>query len=177
MRVVAGTARGVRLRAKEGLTTRPTTDRVKEAVFGSLQFDIPGAKVLDLFAGSGGMGIEALSRGAESAVFVERDREAVRIIKSNLEATRLTQRARVMAEDCQTAVSALCEPFDFIFMDPPYACGVYQSICDALTASGAFGAKTVLIAEHDGRGVIAGLMKIKEKKYGKTVISFYRLGE
>ena len=177
MRVVAGSARGIRLRTKEGLMTRPTTDRVKEAVFGSIQFNVPGATVLDLFAGSGAMGIEALSRGAKCAVFVEKDREAVSMIKSNLKATRLEQGAKVVEQDCLNFLNGVRESFDFIFMDPPYACGLYQTVCDALIHSGAFGEGTTLIAEHDGRGELVGPRKIKEKRYGKTVISYYRLGE
>ncbi len=174
MRVIAGTARGVRLKSREGLDTRPTADRVKEAVFGSIQFDVAGARFLDLFAGSGAMGIEALSRGAREAVFVEKDKEAVSIIKQNLKAARLF--AHIIADDCLNAASALREPFDFIFMDPPYALGLYEPVCGALIKSGAFGRDTLLIAEHDGTAVCPARC-VKEKRYGRTFISFYRLGE
>ena len=99
MRVITGSARGRRLRELEGQETRPTTDRVKEGIFNIIQFDIEGRRVLDLFAGTGQLGIEALSRGAESAVFVEQRRDAVRLIRENLELTGLADRGRVVNGD------------------------------------------------------------------------------
>ena len=99
MRVITGTARGIQLKTPEGLQTRPTSDRVKEAMFSIIQFDIPGARVLDLFGGTGQLGIEALSRGAKSAVFVDAGDKACRLIQENLKRTRLDQQGRVVRSD------------------------------------------------------------------------------
>ena len=123
MRVITGSARGRRLKELEGMETRPTTDRVKEGLFSALQFDIEGRRVLDLFAGTGQLGIECLSRGAASAVFVDRRADAVQLIRENLRLTELEDRARVVAGDSMEYLKSIPEPFDIIFMDPPYAAG------------------------------------------------------
>jgi 16S rRNA (guanine966-N2)-methyltransferase len=120
MRVIAGTARGRRLTAPRGSRTRPTSDRVREAVFSSLQPRLPDAKVLDLFAGSGAMAIEALSRGAASAVLVEDSRPALTAIDANLDTTGLAPRATVVAASLPGAMTRLVGPFDVAFLDPPY---------------------------------------------------------
>ncbi len=123
MRVIAGKARRLLLKTIDGLDTRPTTDRIKETLFNMLQNDIPGCRFLDLFAGSGGIGIEALSRGAEAAVFVESSRKAASCIQENLKTTQLEDQASVMVCDVLTALSRMegkQEPFDIVFMDPPY---------------------------------------------------------
>ena len=118
MRVITGTARGRRLKELEGLETRPTTDRVKEGVFNIIQFDIEGRRVLDLFAGTGQLGIEALSRGAASAVFVDQRRDAASIIRENLKLTGLSDRARVVNGEAMAFLSSQRERFDLIFLDP-----------------------------------------------------------
>lgn len=121
MRVIAGSARGRRLLAPEGRSTRPTTDRVKESIFNIIQFDIPGRSVLDLFAGSGQMGIECLSRGAESCVFVENHRRARQIVQKNLEISGLADKGRLIAGDAFEALNRLAgEKFGLILLDPPY---------------------------------------------------------
>jgi len=123
MRVIAGSARRLRLKCPPGKHTRPTTDRIKETLFNMLQGDVPDARFLDLFSGSGGIGIEALSRGAKQCVFVENEREAVACIKANLKTAGLSDKAQVMAMDVMQALHRLCSlqgPFDIIFMDPPY---------------------------------------------------------
>lgn len=127
MRVIAGTARRLQLEAPEGLEVRPTSDRIKETLFNILQNDIPGCRFLDLFAGSGGIGIEALSRGAARAVFVDRASAAIRVIEKNLRHTKLLKNARVLPMDYMAALKRLWswgEVFDIIFIDPPYADGV-----------------------------------------------------
>ena len=123
MRVITGSARGRRLKELEGMETRPTTDRVKEGLFSALQCDIEGRKVLDLFAGTGQLGIECLSRGAASAVFVDRRADAVKLIRENLKVTELTDRARVVSGDSMEFLKSLREKFDLIFLDPPYQSG------------------------------------------------------
>ena len=123
MRVITGTARGRRLRELEGMETRPTTDRVKEGLFSALQFDIEGRRVLDLFAGTGQLGIECLSRGAAAAVFVERRPDAVKLIRENLRTTELQDRARVVAGEAMAFLDSR-EKFDLVFLDPPYQSGL-----------------------------------------------------
>ena len=123
MRVIAGTARRLQLKTIDGLDTRPTTDRIKETLFNMLAPDLYNSRFLDLFAGSGGIGIEALSRGAKEAVFVEKNPRAMACIKENLKYTRLDQKAVTMQMDALEAVHRLhagLDGFDFIFMDPPY---------------------------------------------------------
>lgn len=121
MRVITGTARGRRLRDLPGMDTRPTTDKVKESIFNIVQFDIEGRKVLDLFAGTGQLGIEALSRGAEKCVFVDRSREAVKVIQENLKTTGFESQSRVAAGDALSFLTSCREKFGLAFLDPPYA--------------------------------------------------------
>lgn len=121
MRVITGTARGRRLGELKGSATRPTTDKVKEAMFSAIQFQVQGARVLDLFAGTGQLGIEALSRGAQSAVFVDSRREAVQLVRDNLALTRLEANAQVVCGDALGYLAGTAQRFDLIFLDPPYA--------------------------------------------------------
>ena len=126
MRVITGTARGRRLKELQGMETRPTTDRVKEGLFNIIQFDIEGRRVLDLFAGTGQLGIEALSRGAASAVFVDQRREAANLVGENLKLTDLAARGRVVCGDSMAFLSSCREKFDLIFLDPPYGAGLLE---------------------------------------------------
>ncbi|MBR4362601.1 MAG: 16S rRNA (guanine(966)-N(2))-methyltransferase RsmD [Ruminococcus sp.] len=123
MRVITGIARGHRLVAPEGLDTRPTSDKVKEGVFSSIQFELEGAYVLDLFAGSGQMGIEALSRGAERAVFVDSSAKAVKCVIENLKGTKLDKQAEVITRDSYDYIRLTSQTFDIIILDPPYRQG------------------------------------------------------
>ena len=132
MRVITGAARGRRLKELEGYETRPTTDRVKEGVFNIVQFDIEGRKVLDLFAGTGQLGIESLSRGAASAVFVEQRRDAAALIRDNLKITNLGENARVVCGDALAFLSSAREKFDLIFIDPPYAANLWKNAMEAI---------------------------------------------
>lgn len=150
MRVIAGSARRLSLKSPSGNHTRPTTDRIKETLFNILQGDIPDAGFLDLFSGSGGIGIEALSRGAKQCVFVENEREAVTCIKANLKAARLSDQAQVMAMDVMQALrrlSSMQEPFDIIFMDPPYHKDFEAKIIPYLLESPLVQEGTLIIAE------------------------------
>ena len=151
MRVIAGKARRLLLKTIDGLDTRPTTDRIKETLFNMLQNDIPGCRFLDLFSGSGGIGIEALSRGAETAVFVEKNQKAADCIRENLKNTHLEEQASVMVCD---AVEALLrmegkqEPFHIIFMDPPYHQGMELKVLQYLKTSALADEDTLLIVEE-----------------------------
>lgn len=129
MRVIAGTARSLPLKAPEGLDTRPTTDRIKETLFNILQAEIPGAVFADLFSGSGAIGIEALSRGAAKAYFVDHSPKALSCIQQNLAFTKLTDRAIVLKQDACSALHSIYEKeLDLIFMDPPYDCGYERDV-------------------------------------------------
>lgn len=137
MRVVAGSVRGFNLIVPSGKNTRPTTNRIKETLFNILQWDIAGCRFLDLFSGSGGIAIEALSRGAKEAVMVEKDREAVRCIKQNVQHTKMDDRSRVMPMDVMQALRRLeqaGQPFDIIFMDPPYHLDLEERIVSIFAA-------------------------------------------
>ena len=129
MRVIAGSARSLPLRTIEGTDTRPTQDRIKETLFNMLQSDIPGCKFLDLYSGSGAIGIEALSRGAAKAVLVENSKKAVECIKDNLTFTKLADKADVMEMDVLSAINRLKgkDVFSIVYMDPPYSCLLYTS--------------------------------------------------
>ena len=128
MRVITGSARGRRLLELEGMETRPTTGKVKEGVFSALQFDIEGRRVLDLFAGTGQMGIECLSRGAASAVFVDQRKDAAQLVKKNLELTGLSDRAKVINGNARDFIARTSEQFDLVFLDPPYASGLLEEM-------------------------------------------------
>ena len=121
MRVITGKARGIQLKTPEGMLTRPTADRVKEALFSIINFDLPGAAVLDLFGGTGQLGIEALSRGAKSAVFVDAREDACRLIRENLKRTKLEGQGKAVRSDYLDYLKRTREKFDIILLDPPYA--------------------------------------------------------
>lgn len=150
MRVIAGKARRLLLKTIDGLDTRPTTDRIKETLFNILQTQVPGSRFLDLFAGSGGIGIEALSRGARAAVFVEQNQKAAGCIRENLRNTRLEEDAAVMVCDAVTALRRMegkQEPFDLVFMDPPYNQGLELAVLEYLRHSALIGPDTQIIVE------------------------------
>ena len=173
MRVIAGSAKGKSLQAPAGWeTTRPTADKVKEAIFGSIQFELEGSRVLDLFAGSGALGIEALSRGAAQAVLVDASREAVRAIQANLAYTGLAERAEVLPMDYARALARLHAPFDFIFLDPPYRSDLYAAAIAGIHARGLLAAEGLIIVEHDGQFSLEGEKVLKQKRYGKTFVSY-----
>lgn len=150
MRVIAGSARRLLLKTVEGLDTRPTTDRIKETLFNMLQNDLYDCRFLDLFAGSGAIGIEALSRGAKEAVFVEQGSAQCACIRDNLKTTGLFEKARLLQTDVLAALHQLekqGEPFDFIFMDPPYDREHEKRVLEAMQTSELVGPETVLIVE------------------------------
>lgn len=171
MRVIAGTARSLQLVTPRGNDTRPTTDRIKETLFNVLQNDVPGSIFVDLFSGSGGIGIEALSRGAEKAIFIENAKEAIDCIEYNLKHTKFTERALVLKQDAITAISySLREPVDIIFADPPYQKGYDRLILEAARNSIAVDENTLIIIEEEKHTDFSyaeelGFAIIKEKVY------------
>ena len=148
MRVITGSARGVTLKTPEGMVTRPTTDRVKEAMFSIIHFDIPGADVLDLFGGTGQLGIEALSRAAKSAVFVDAGEPACRLIRENLKRTKLEQQGRVVRSDYLAYLERTKEQYDIILLDPPYDKGFIEPAFELIRQQGLLAEDGVIVAEH-----------------------------
>ena len=173
MRVISGTAKRLQLKTVESMGTRPTTDRIKETLFNMLQNDIEGCSFLDLFSGSGGIGIEALSRGAKETVFVENSKEAISCIKENLRFTKLVDSGIVMECDVLTAISMLegrNAYFDIIFMDPPYNKEIEREVLDRLGKSNIIDCNTVIIIEASLGTDFSYLSSLKfdvlkEKKY------------
>lgn len=152
MRVIAGKARSLKLVTVDSTDTRPTTDRIKETLFNILSPDIPGCLFLDLFSGSGAIGIEALSRGADRAVFVENGRKALECINKNLEFTKLKPDAQVISADVISAIGSLERAgnvFDIIFMDPPYGRLLEKQVLERLAVSGIAGDDTMIVVESD----------------------------
>ena len=179
MRVIAGTARSLPLKTSEGKDTRPTTDRIKETLFNMLQSHIPGCVFVDLFSGSGGIGIEAFSRGAKSAYFVENDRNATKNIRDNLAFTRLADRAVVLQEDARRAFYKIKEVPDIVFMDPPYNSGLEQEILEVIAKSGQITEETMIVVEASLKTDFSyverwGFQIIKEKCYKTNKHMFMR---
>ena len=173
MRVIAGTARGVPLVAPRGSSTRPITDRVKETLFAILADRVPDARALDLYAGSGAIGIEALSRGATSVDFVERDRAALTALRRNLERTRLDEGGVVHAVDVERFLAEDRGPWDLAFVDPPYEVRDIVAPLRALAPRLAPGASVVI--KHFWRTelpVVEGLAPERERRFGETTLSF-----
>ena len=178
MRVIAGTARGTVLKALEGLETRPTADRVKEAMFSIIQFEIPGKKVLDLFGGSGQLGIEAMSRGADSAVFVDASNQACAIVKENLKRTHFENKARVVCSDYLNFLKSCKDKFGVILLDPPYAEDFLEKSLKIITEIDILQSGGIIVTERPyGKELCCGFdgyVRSKDYKYGKTVVTIFR---
>lgn len=177
MRVIAGSARGVRLVAPKGLEIRPTLDRVREALFSILGPSVEGSLFLDLFAGSGANGIEALSRGAQKAVFVDNDPRAIAAIERNLISAKLQDRAEIKRTQLPEGLQVLAGlAFDFIFADPPYAFTGYDVLWHALNEKNLLAPGAIVIFEHSARlrleDATADLFPYRTSIYGETALSF-----
>ena len=178
MRVITGKARGVQLKTPDGMTTRPTTDRVKEALFSIIQFDLPGAKVLDLFGGTGQLGIEALSREASFAVFVDEREDACKLIKENLKRTKLEAQAKVVRSDYLSFLKQCREKFDIILLDPPYAEIFLENSLKQITEIDILQSGGIIITERPVDKVLTcefeGYTRSKDYKYGNTLLTLFR---
>lgn len=176
MRVITGSARGRKLCTPEGYDTRPTTDKVKEAIGSALQFDFQGAKVLDLFAGSGQMAIEALSRGARAATLIDADARAISCIQQNVKNCGFAECATVLRTDAVAFLQRCRENFDIAFLDPPYGKGILSEILPLLVTH--MSKNGIIVCEHEPELNLPeeimqfGLQKVK--KYGKISVSIYR---
>ena len=180
MRIIAGTAKGIRLKTPKGMKTRPTADRVKESVFGILAARPLDAEVLDLVAGTGNLGLEALSRGASSAMLVDKNSQSIKIMMENAILTDLAGMAVICREDVLQALRRLDgegKSFDLIFCDPPYNLGLAPKVLQALETGGVMRDGGVLILEHSRHEKLPdGLKRIvayRSEFYGETVVSFF----
>ena len=179
MRVIAGTARSLPLKTPEGMDTRPTTDRIKETLFNMLQTKVGGSVFVDLFSGSGGIGIEAISRGANKAYFVEYDKKALACIKDNLNFTKFNDKAMVINADACSAIDRINEESDIIFMDPPYESGLDVAVLRLLRNAVCVTEDTLIIVEASLDRDLkefeeCGFMVSKEKKYKTNKHVFLR---
>ena len=178
MRVITGKARGVQLKTPDGMATRPTTDRVKEALFSIIQFEIPGATMLDLFGGTGQLGIEALSRGAKRAVFVDAGEPACRLIRENLKRTKLEADATVISSDYLDYLKRCRETFQIIFLDPPYAEVFLENALKRITEIDILQSGGIIVAERPvGKDLpweFEGFTRSRDYKYGNTLLTVYR---
>ncbi len=177
MRVIAGSAKGTRLKTPKGMAVRPTSDRVKEALFSMLGLRINESLFLDLYAGSGAIGIESLSRGARACVFVDHKKENISLIKENLNKTRLTEKARLIPVDAQKTVLKLArEGFkaDLVYLDPPYACKDIARVVQSIFSYQVIDQNGLLVVEHDtkNRQWTEDFPVTREKRYGDTCLTF-----
>lgn len=177
MRVITGICRGKKLKTLETMDTRPTADKVKEAVFSAIQFDVPAANVLDLFAGSGQLGIEALSRGAAHCVFVDKNPAAAAIIKENIRSCNFNGTSRVLNMDSLEYLKAAKSGIDIAFLDPPYGCGLIEKALPLLDCKLNEGA--LAVCEHEKELVLpesCGRFELhKRYKYGKIAVTIYKI--
>ncbi|UVI32454.1 16S rRNA (guanine(966)-N(2))-methyltransferase RsmD [Paenibacillus spongiae] len=181
MRVIAGTAKGRALKPVPGMNTRPTTDKVKEAIFSMIGPYFDGGRALDLFAGTGGLGIEALSRGIGHAVFVDLERQSIEVIKRNVEAARVAERAEIYRNEAGRALKVLEKrgtAFSLVFLDPPYKMKDMDAFMQELAERGLLEAGGTVVIEHDAEHVYpvtAGAFEqTKHALYGDTAVSIYR---
>lgn len=179
LRVIAGRWKGRRLLAVKGMHTRPTSDRVKEAIFNILQQRIIGSNVLDLFAGTGNLGLEALSRGCSKVTFVEKDPRAVDVLNKNRANLGCIEQTTVLRDDAFHAIKRFSgkERFDIIFADPPYSKGLEVPLLTAIADSGILSEDGIMVLEHSNRDSqpdrVGSLIKLQDRRYGDTEISLY----
>lgn len=180
MRIIAGTAKGIRLKTPKGMNTRPTADRVKESLFGILGAKVIDAKVLDLFAGTGNLGLEALSRGACEAVFVDKSSPCIKLIQENCNLANLVQGASFCREDVFHALRRLVNEgrsFDLIFCDPPYNLGLSEKVLQQIELGNLLNDGGVLVLEHSKHEKISlygkRIVAFRSESYGETVVSFF----
>ncbi len=177
MRVITGSARGRKLRTLEGDSVRPTTDKVKESIFNIIQFDVEGARVLDMFAGCGQLGIEALSRGADFAVFTDISRQSISVVEENLMHTDLRNLAKTVVTDSLSYLDRTAETFDIAFLDPPYRAGIMEDAIERVYRH--IAPNGIIVCETAAEEVLPEELEgfvSKRYKYGKIALTVYRKG-
>ena len=184
MRVISGKVRGLKLNTPKNQDVRPTTDRVKENLFNMISSYIMDSNILDLFAGTGSLGIECLSRGAKNCVFVDISKESISIVKSNIKKARVENESLVLNLDFKDAVSRLQSQknkFDVIFMDPPYYKEMFVDALEKIDNANLLDEDGIIVVEHDTKDILPDkvnrLEKTKDKKYGNTTLTFYKMEE
>lgn len=184
MRVISGKARGLKLNAPKNDDVRPTTDRVKESLFNMINPYIMDSNILDLFAGTGSLGIECLSRGANKCIFVDNSKESINIVKSNIKKARVESESIVLNLDFKSAINSLSlknEKFDVIFMDPPYYKNMFSDALGSIDNNNLLKEDGIIVVEHDTKDKfpddIGRLYKSRDKKYGNTTLTFYKVEE
>lgn len=181
MRVISGSAKGRQLKSVPGTGTRPTTDKVKEAIFSMIGPYFEGGQVLDLFAGTGGLSIEALSRGMDHAVLTDIDKKSIDIIKQNLQATGFIEQAGTYCTDARRALKALVKreaKFDLVFVDPPYRIKLAQELLEQLDQHNLLNPLATIVVEHDiedtYQHAIGRLQWVRRAEYGDTAVTIYK---
>ncbi len=182
LRVISGSARGHKLKTIKGIDTRPTSDKVKESIFNIIATEIIDSNVLDVFAGTGSLGIEALSRGAKKAVFIDKSMDSCDIIRENLAHTKLADRAEIYSKDYKSGIERLYRngyKFDLIFLDPPYNKNFIQNTLKLVTKNDIISDDGIIVVEHshsDGLPESCGKLKaVDTRKYGDTMITIYKI--
>lgn len=180
MRIISGCRRGHKLFEFEGRDVRPTTDRVKEAIFNLIQFYVPGAQVLDMYAGSGALSFEALSRGAEHATLIDADRRSIDLIRKNIDSLRFNDICTVINRSCFDYAKDCKSGFDIIFLDPPYNKGLIEPTLECIIDNDLLNEDGIIVLESDNtdfKSETDGLEIVKQKKYGRSYITIYRKNE
>lgn len=179
MRIIAGIRKGTSLLAPKGMNTRPTLDRVKESVFGILQFELEGKTVLDLFAGSGGLGLEALSRGARFCVFNDHTRESAEVVRHNVEKLRFSDVSAICSLDYSALLKWAAQEayrFDIVFLDPPYSAMILEKAMGEILSLGLLNDGFTVVAEHSPKAPpmpVQGFHMHDSRRYGEVAVSFY----
>ncbi len=177
MRIISGIRRGHKLHDFQGQDVRPTTDRVKEAIFNLIQGYIPQSRVLDMFAGSGALSFEALSRGAEFSVLIDCDRRSVELIKKNINELKFNDICIVKEMSCMDYAKISNESFDIIFLDPPYNKGFIEPVLNLISENELLSRDGIIVLESDNtdfKSDFCGLRMIKQRRYGRTFVTIYK---
>lgn len=177
MRIITGEYRGRRLESPAGYDVRPTSDKVKEAVFNIIMNEVWDATCVDLFAGTGNMGLEALSRGAKKCYFGDNSRESINLIKNNVKMCRAEDKSVIIAGDYSKILGRINEKVDIFFLDPPYKDGLYENCLEIIDSLDLLSEEGIIVAEHGVRDyvpeTVGSLEIIKERKYGKIMVTIY----
>lgn len=179
MRIISGTRRGQRLAEFDGMDIRPTTDRVRESLFNLIMLYVNGARVLDLFGGSGALSLEAISRGAECSIISDIDAKAIKLITYNSEQLKFTDKIKILNKSAMQVLDENKDTFDIIFLDPPYNKGLIAPIIEKIVENGVLNEDGIIVLESDNtdeHGDFTGLDILKQRKYGRTYITVYKRG-